>query len=62
MHVHVGACMNVLIVCVCKYIHQVELSEEEALRLLNKATPTALVATFPCPDVIDSAVAAYFEQ
>jgi hypothetical protein len=54
--------MNVLIVCVCKYIHQVELSEEEALRLLNKATPTALVATFPCPDVIDSAVAAYFEQ
>ena len=43
-------------------IAQIDVTEEEAVRLLNKAAPTTLMGSQYQPSDIDNAVAAYFDQ
>lgn len=43
-------------------IAQIEVTEDEAVRLLNKAAPATLVSAQYQPSDIDNAVAAYFDQ
>jgi hypothetical protein len=43
-------------------IVQVEITEEQAVLLLNKAAPTTLTSYQYQPSDIDNAVAAYFDQ